>query len=243
MNNIVCLSGGADSTAMLLALLEHNESIHSIVFFDTGWEFPEVYNHIERVEADTGIKIVRLHPVKSFDYLLYKHPVVARKGPMKGEIHRQGHGWPSWTRRWCTREKINTVKCYLRNIKNPVQCIGFNMDEKHRRDSKSLKKARKKHRVRYPLIEYGITGHQARLYCKSKGYTWEGLYDIRDRVSCFCCPLQGIKNSRILRKERPVLWHRMLEMDAKIPINRGFNHYSTVHELEKRFAIEEREGG
>ena len=40
-SNIVSLSGGKDSTAMLLMLLEHGESVADVMFFDTGWKFPE----------------------------------------------------------------------------------------------------------------------------------------------------------------------------------------------------------
>lgn len=46
-SNIVSLSGGKDSTAMLLMMLERGEDIHSVVFFDTGWEFPEMHEHID----------------------------------------------------------------------------------------------------------------------------------------------------------------------------------------------------
>ena len=46
MNNTISLSGGKDSTAMLNIMLGRGESIHSAVFFDTGWEFPEMLEHI-----------------------------------------------------------------------------------------------------------------------------------------------------------------------------------------------------
>lgn len=46
MSNILSISGGKDSTAMMIEMLERNEPIHSAVFFDTGWEFPAMYPHI-----------------------------------------------------------------------------------------------------------------------------------------------------------------------------------------------------
>lgn len=36
-NNIVSFSGGKDSTAMVLEMLERNVPIHSVIAFDTGW--------------------------------------------------------------------------------------------------------------------------------------------------------------------------------------------------------------
>ena len=50
VNNVISLSGGKDSTAMLHMMLERGESVHSAVFFDTGWEFPEMEAHIDEVE-------------------------------------------------------------------------------------------------------------------------------------------------------------------------------------------------
>ena len=104
MNHIVSFSGGKDSTAMLLKMIDHGEDIHSVVFFDTGWEFPEMIKHVNKVEKYTGIDIVRLESAKSFDYLLSETPV-KKKGTT--EIHRFGHGWPAPMRRWCTRRAEN----------------------------------------------------------------------------------------------------------------------------------------
>ena len=57
MNQIISLSGGKDSTAMMHMMIENNESIHSIVFFDTGWEFPAMYDHLNLIEQKTELKI------------------------------------------------------------------------------------------------------------------------------------------------------------------------------------------
>ena len=51
MKHIVQLSGGKDSTAMLLMMLERNMPVDEIIFCDTGMEFPELYQHLEAVEA------------------------------------------------------------------------------------------------------------------------------------------------------------------------------------------------
>ncbi|WP_132587301.1 phosphoadenosine phosphosulfate reductase domain-containing protein [Allofournierella massiliensis] len=36
------MSGGKDSTAMLLRLVEENRPIDEILYCDTGWEFPQM---------------------------------------------------------------------------------------------------------------------------------------------------------------------------------------------------------
>ena len=64
--HVVSFSGGKDSTAMLLRMLEEGMHVDVILFCDTGLEFPEMYDHIDKVEKKIGRKIVRLHPEKDF---------------------------------------------------------------------------------------------------------------------------------------------------------------------------------
>lgn len=42
---VLSLSGGKDSTAMLLRLLEEKRPVDLILFCDTGLEFPQMYEH------------------------------------------------------------------------------------------------------------------------------------------------------------------------------------------------------
>lgn len=44
---VLSLSGGKDSTAMLLRLLEEKQPVDFILFCDTGLEFPQMYEHLE----------------------------------------------------------------------------------------------------------------------------------------------------------------------------------------------------
>ena len=48
--HVVSFSGGKDSTAMLLRMLEEGMRVDVILFCDTGLEFPEMYDHIDKVE-------------------------------------------------------------------------------------------------------------------------------------------------------------------------------------------------
>jgi len=218
-NNIVSLSGGKDSTAMLLMMLEKGEPIHSIVFFDTGWEFPQMYEHIEKLEKYIGIKSIRFKPNTSFDDLLVKY------------------SWPWMRGRWCTRKKIDRITAYCKKH-NGVEVIGFAVEEKKRTQTKEMRKKN----VRFPLIEWGITEAEALRYCYSKGFDWGGLYEHFNRVSCFCCPLKGSPNAwRKIRKYYSEQWEKMLKMDSSIENNGGFYGYKTVYDLEKRFAEEDRQ--
>jgi hypothetical protein len=97
------------------------------------------------------------------------------------------------------------------------------------------------HKYRYPLIEYGVDEKEALAICKKYGFEWGGLYDHFRRVSCFCCPLQRLSELRVLRREFPDQWSVMMEMDKNIPDNIGFRMYDTVHDLDARFADEDRQ--
>lgn len=237
LNNVLSISGGKDSTDMLIEMLEHNESIHAAVFFDTGWEFPPMYDHIEKLQKYTGVKIWTLRSRLPFDYWMMARPIVARKGPDKGNVVRIGNGWPSPSRRWCTRQKVEAIKHFCKPIKDAVQCVGYAADEKDRHFSDDQVAHR------FPLQEYGITEADALERCYRHGFDWGGLYEHFNRVSCFCCPLQRIGELRTLRREFPDLWKRMLQMETDMPegTNRGFKNYTTVHDFDARFSGEDRQ--
>ena len=253
--NVVSLSGGKDSTAMLLMLLERGEPVADIVFFDTGWEFPQMYEHLDWLEFYIGRKITRLRPrlpvgvvteKSPFDWMLSEYPVVKRG---TRQVHRIGRGWPSPSRRWCTGCKQDSLRAHLLALTHrkgftlPLrQCVGFAADELDRLEGPT-KKDGIYYVQRYPLVEWGVTEADALAYCKKRGFYWKGLYRYFDRVSCFCCPLQSLNELRKLRWCFPDLWQRMHEMESWLPEDskrRRFNH-SSVSALEARFAAEDAE--
>ena len=73
IKHIVSFSGGKDSTAMLLMMLARGMQIDDIVFMDTGVEFSEMYEHIEKVEKYINHKVTRLRAEKSFEYMLLEY--------------------------------------------------------------------------------------------------------------------------------------------------------------------------
>ena len=76
--HVVSLSGGKDSTAMLLMMLERKMPVDIILFCDTGLEFPDMYKHLEKVEKYTGKKITRLKALHSFEHY-FLNATVKRK--------------------------------------------------------------------------------------------------------------------------------------------------------------------
>lgn len=141
-------------------------------------------------------------------------------------------------RRWCTRIKVDAINKYSKTIPDPIQCVGYAADESDRSFYE------KEYKKRFPLIEYGITEADALAICYRHGFDWDGLYQHFDRVSCFCCPLQSLKDLRTLRLHFPDLFQRMLEMERQIiPFDGrgGFRGYKSVADLDRRFAEEDRQ--
>ena len=221
MKHVISFSGGKDSTAMLLLMIENGWPIDDIIFFDTGWEFPEMYDHLELVEVKTGYKITRVYPNETFDY--YFHEYRSKRG---NYIDKIGLSWPDFKNRWCTRYKINAIKKYCNSLDSHIIYEGIAMDE-----SKRIKDGKV-----YPLIKFGITEKQALEYCYDNGYGWDGLYQYFNRVSCYCCPLKRISELRMIHKRKPELWRRMEEMDSKTW--RQFRPDYSIKDLTKRFEAE-----
>jgi len=202
MKQIVNLSGGKDSTAMLLMMLERGEQVDDIAFFDWGMEFPGMQEHLEKLEAHIGRSITRLYPKHSWEYYMFE--IVKAKGPRKGD---KGYGWPGFRRRWCTAHKRDILHPYMEGAS---QCIGYTYEERRRRPNWE-------NGYRYPLLEWGVSETEALKYCYSQGFDFGGLYRIFKRVSCWCCPLKPQWELQALRDNFPELWQRLMDMDSKSP--------------------------
>ena len=67
--HVVSFSGGKDSTAMLLRMIELGMPVDVILFCDTGLEFPELYEHIRKVEEYIGKTVTTIRADENFEYL------------------------------------------------------------------------------------------------------------------------------------------------------------------------------
>lgn len=92
--HLVSLSGGKDSTALLLRMLEENMPVDMIVFCDTGMEFSAMYRHLDKLESYIGRPITRIKSEYSFKHLLLeympkrKNPALFGKRGSVGQGHR-----------------------------------------------------------------------------------------------------------------------------------------------------------
>ena len=241
----VSLSGGRDSTFMLLRMIEKDMPIDAVLFADTGMEFPELYEHLQKLDEhlfrERGIHITTLRHPKGFEYMMFDEPKQKNSSLQRRErlgVPPYGNGWPGVRVRWCTGQlkthlltkEVNRLK----GEKDAEHFVGIAADEAWRCKGE-----------RYPLVEWGITEAEALQGCYDRGFDFGGLYRIYHRCSCWCCPFQRISELRNLRKHHPELWKRLLEMDERAraqfgdtPLGR-FKSNCTVLDLEHRFAKEE----
>ena len=173
---------------MLLMMIEKKEPIHSVLWFDTEREFPEIREHAKRIVSDTGINLQVVRHWAGFDFLEKRY----------GVAHGSG-GWCTAAKRDCCNKYIRLM---LKDNPDIVECIGFSADEEHRAEKMS-----KKWSVRFPLIEWGISEKDALDYCYSKGYDFSGIYEWMPskRVSCYNCPKQSKADWVAIKKHHPEL--------------------------------------
>lgn len=237
--HIVSLSGGKDSTAMLLGMIERGMPIDCILFCDTGLEFPAMYDHIDKLEHDIGRPITRVKADRSFEYYMFETPVKRKQNTAfakkHGNIHN-GYGWAGPKMRWCTTKLKDTPReKFLRPLREKYEIteyIGIAADEEYRLNRPRNMKSNHIH----PLVDWNMTEKDCLDYCYAHGYDWDGLYKRFNRVSCWCCPLQSLSELRQLYMYYPGLWSKLKQWDAQTW--RTFRADYSVEELEKRFAFE-----
>lgn len=230
--HVVNFSGGKDSTAMLLRMLELEMRVDVILYCDTSVEFPAMQEHIKKVSEYIQRPIKILKNKKDFEYFLLNHEFTPKYGG-----HSKGFSFPTPRIRWCTKElKTNLLEKYKKKLEDRfevINYIGIASDELYRLERNNNKKKN----VRYPLVEWGWTEKDALEYCYKKGFDFGGLYKIFDRVSCWCCPLQSLEELRKLRKNFPDLWGKLMDWQEKTW--RKFKTEYSVQELDRRFEFEE----
>lgn len=233
---------------MLLRLLEERYPLDAVVFYDTGMEFDAIYNIIEKVKPllkDYGVEFVELYPEKLFLYSMLEQKIKYRK---KEGFH-YGFGWCGGPCRWATSIKTNTIAQYKKSIGDEVvDYVGIAADEQHRFDTQKRQVGK-----RMPLVEWGMTEADCLQYCHDRGFYWierstaavsgyVDLYDILDRVSCWCCANKNLKELKNIYLYLPQYWERLRELQTHIV--RPYKGYykgqpKGIFELEKRFEKEE----
>ncbi len=188
---IAGISGGKDSTAMVLRMAELGWDFDMLTT-PTGNELPEVYVHMDRVVHATS-KILRKVPAPTLHEMIEKYRAL-----------------PNARMRWCTRAiKIEPCVAYLRRQvldgKNPVLCIGLRADEPAREGLYDEMIA-----MRFPLREWGWTKRDVIDYCRARGF------ETPKRTDCMFCYAQRLREWWQLWFKHPDLYAEAEELEATV---------------------------
>lgn len=211
MTHVVGLSGGKDSTALLIYMMSKGIDVVP-VFTDTGAELPETYTYLDKIERVTGVQIVRLMP-RSFDDWLAQF----------------GGFLPSARARWCTRElKIRPMEAWLQAHLPATVYIGIRADEPERVGNTGTPGVI----YRYPFREDGIVKADVLRMLDESGLGLPSYYEWRSRSGCYFCPFQRIGEWRELYYRYPELYWQAAKYEKD-----GFTwrQGASLHELAERF--------
>ena len=213
---ICCFSGGKDSTAMLIHILENDLPLDEILYCDVGdWMWDSAQSHIQQVEDKYNVKITQLDITDKL-----------KEGFKKW-------GFPSFFNRWCTGEKRDAMKRYLREKygerESIIQYIGYCADEEKR----TSKKLYSSYDVEYPLVDAGVTTEQALQICYDNGFDFGGVYEHHSHYNCWLCPLQRVGELKSIFDDYPDYWEILRKMQHQC--DGYYQNGKTIFDYEKRF--------
>lgn len=231
MKHIVSFSGGKDSSAMLIRMVEEEMPIDDIVFINVmatpelGAELPEMYEYIDRMENYIHRKITVVSSEVSFDEVFHQ---TYKTGQRVGTIY----GFPLTIGAWCNdRLKLRAIRKHYKSYGEHIRYLGLAADEQKRID-------RLESFCRTPLADWGMTENDCIAYLKKRNMM-NPLYKKFRRLGCWFCVKQNLDSLRILRRDYPQYWQMLLNWDKESP--RTFKPNCTVRDLELRFSLEDQQ--
>ena len=191
---IISFSGGKDSTAILLKYNELNQLDDKIILHISmqEWEHKQMLEHVEKVEKYINHEIIKINVFKtSPTEKMLDHVVNKRDGT------KQNGYWWCGKARWGTTYKMHAINKFYKQFEEVIEYIGYTLDEKAPSRQKKIKQYLEEgiENTVYPLIDWEMTEQDALKYCYDKGFNWGGLYELYDRVSCWCCQNNNLKET------------------------------------------------
>ncbi len=236
IKHIAMLSGGRDSSAMVLHMLSTGKKLDYIIFTDTGQEFNLMYDYLKKfdkyIRKKYGIGITYLKPKKTFeDWIFGKITRGDRKGWTRG--------LPLITTPcyWKRESKVNPFTIFMKKkkITDYKLYIGYTYSERQR--ASKIDKTQV-----YPLIEAKMCEADVdRLLQKVK--LENPLYKSFSRTGCACCPYQSLQAYYTVWKNFKPTWYYMRGIEDKLQklddvVNDRWQRSHTLAELEDRFKTE-----
>lgn len=229
--HFVTFSGGKDSAAMLFRMLELGMPVDEVVFAETTFEFPEIYDYIRATDnrlIKHGLKVrwvdrrevIRAQAKTPYNDQ-YGNPQVLMKGeldrrtfddwfkgkPRSGFMTHRSRGWMK-THTGCMWMREAKYKPLIKVVGNNYSYIGFAAEEK--RTMKALPHAK------FPLKEWWWTEPMCVKYLekngllapprKAGGCPEMSIHKRFRRTGCYLCPYQSTRSLRTIYECYPELW-------------------------------------
>lgn len=219
MINVICYSGGKDSTALWLWARRKNIVPRVIIFADTGWEHPATIAYVDEIERLLQEKIVRVRGPETFE-----------------ERVRRLRGFPSSGRRWCTDElKVQPTARELDRIReetgDEVQVlVGVRAEESRSRAQMSEREWSDAYdcEVWRPLLDWKLPDVIAEH--TSASVPLNPLYQMgAERVGCWPCINAGKTEIELVARLDPGRIDQIREME-RVTKNTMFSKEAAVHE-------------
>ena len=236
MEHILSLSYGKDSLACLGAIEELGLPLERIIHAEV-WatdtipaDLPPMVEFKKKADAIIkeryGIEVEHIRADKTYEKWFYSVKTGRNKKTNKDRIG-QNYGFPYRMGQWCNdRLKVGLLK----KIKG-IYYVGIASDEPNRFHNLTETKIS-------PLVEAGWTEDMCREWC-IKNDLLSPIYTTATRGGCWFCHNQCVDQLRILRKTYHEYWALMLKWDSDSPVPFHADGH-TVHDFEKRFALEDK---
>lgn len=206
--HILSFSGGKDSTALAVWLLENRpDARFEFVFCDTGVELPETYAYIRRFEAIFGVEVTKLN---ALDLLGVKEK--GDRNPFDVFLKEYYGGFmPSPQARWCTRIlKIKPFEVHIGKDR-AYSYIGIRGDEDREgyTQRKPVVLSEEPNIIPvYPFKEAGLGLRDIVAILEDCGLGLPPYYSWRSRSGCYFCFYQAIGEWQGLKENHPNLFEK-----------------------------------
>lgn len=197
MNHIVALSGGKDSTALALRLMEVEPRDYQFVCTPTGDELPEMIAHWKKLGDLLGKPILPVTTGQSLDGLIRRQTML-----------------PNHRARWCTRMlKLEPYYRWLADMRPATSYVGLRADEGDRAgmefpDADGIT-------MRFPMREWGWGEAHVWQYLEQRNVT------IPARTDCAKCYHQTLGEWWRLWRLHPDLYADAVELEEWVSAERG----------------------
>lgn len=233
---IASCSGGKDSVAMVLWLIENGFLLDLVLFVNLGAEFPGLYAVIEQVKEiclKNGIAFREIRPDRDFFEQMLKNTVEKRDGSVQF-----GSKWCGGTCRWGTALKMQTLNHFYKKEfpdYDIIEYVGIAYDERERCE----RNQNSNHKKMYPLVNNFMKERDCLAYCYERGIEWlqdgKRLYNYFDHLSCWCCRNKNLKELHAMYVYFPEMWQQLKNLQAQMPEWPFYKGVEDIEGLELRF--------